>query len=439
MRKIDLNDETGRSNPFIISDPCKLFTMSQAKEIMIERNRESIRTQSLVERADVLKPPVPTGATSQRQTRAITSYTSVRPGYKSDVLKQSGRITDFIRQKREIYKIQLLLDQKRKEIDYIYNYMKTEEQNWEDKDREIDNLGVKYKCISVQADNIYVDQKMAFEHARTNRINLQAKLKKKKRDILDLKEEHSKDLITLKEYQSYLEFLKIFLPKGKELFVHFNTPKQIETELLNEQKENLFLISNCIELERQINNSREDFEQSLKNIERLIANIKPIIGDAIPNIPFQPSKKQFQSEFDSRKSEISEITEKVRVLYDKFFEHDNNMNALVMLQRINTGLENLYEKSKYLDPKTMSKKQAQINKDRRDQQRTEQMRNKEIMAQIKKEQAIERANKPIMRRTGRPVIARSIIPKVIKNNDEELRLKALAEKRQNEMLFGGFE
>ncbi|KAI5525466.1 hypothetical protein TVAGG3_0265780, partial [Trichomonas vaginalis G3] len=89
MRKVDLNDETGRHNPFIIRDPCKIFSMSQVKEYMIEKDRESIRTTTLAQRADVLKPPVPTGAISQKNTRSITAYTSMKSttsNFNSDVL-----------------------------------------------------------------------------------------------------------------------------------------------------------------------------------------------------------------------------------------------------------------------------------------------------------------------------------------------------------------
>ncbi|KAI5525467.1 cilia- and flagella-associated protein 100 family [Trichomonas vaginalis G3] len=317
--------------------------------------------------------------------------------------------------------------------------MENEEKKWEDKDKEIDNLGVKYKCISVQADNLYVDQKNAFEQARSNAIQLQATKMKKKRDIIDLQEEYKKDLLTLQEYQGYQSFLQQFVPKGKKMFDHFNDVKQIEAELANEQKENLFLITNCIELESQINNCQNDYEQSLKNIEKLILNIKPIIEETYDTSDEALMKVQYKNEFNNKSKEIEKITDKIRKIYDQFFEHDDHMKASTMLNKINAGLEDFYNRSALLDQKYMNQQQKEINKIRREQQRADQMMQKELVAQVKKEQALERANKPIVRRTGRPLVARSFIPKVIKNNDEELRLKALAERRQTEMLFGKFE
>ncbi|EAY22653.1 hypothetical protein TVAG_475810 [Trichomonas vaginalis G3] len=150
-------------------------------------------------------------------------------------------------------------------------------------------------------------------------------------------------------------------------------------------------------------------------------------------------KVQYKNEFNNKSKEIEKITDKIRKIYDQFFEHDDHMKASTMLNKINAGLEDFYNRSALLDQKYMNQQQKEINKIRREQQRADQMMQKELVAQVKKEQALERANKPIVRRTGRPLVARSFIPKVIKNNDEELRLKALAERRQTEMLFGKFE
>ena len=81
-------------------------------------------------------------------------------------------------------------------------------------------------------------------------------------------------------------------------------------------------------------------------------------------------------------------------------------------------------------------KQSKFDKDRREEMRVALQKEKEQIQQEKKEQALARANKPIKKKMGRPVMERSLPRHFVKKDNEKL-LRLLAEqKAQEEFLFG---
>ena len=426
-------------NPFRIEDECALFGYKEANEMRHRQEREKIRTMTLKERQELLRPTFTPSVTSQRTRRSYaTTSMSTRS---SEPRKRSMRITDFIQNKREIFLLQLVQDTKMNEIEKINKQIKQSEHLFVEQEEELQKLSQQYKMISTQSEQQVANGKRRAEEANCIKIELQSKLRKKVHEIGLLKAEISKNEETLEMYQKYYQFLDRIKPDGKEVEYYFKDPKLLDEEFDKIESDNLFIIRHCLAVRDKINDGKETSAEKLRVVEEALDAILPRLeknaaeSKDILETNYDHSKEMKQ-ELDNITDEVNSITKEVLKTYIRCYGEDPKLNIMVMLNKLNNDLEDMYYKSEFVSKAYIHQKQSQFDKERRERQRIALQNEKEAIANQKKEQALERAKMPIKRRMGRPLITKTSIRKVKRPSDEKLRRLAREQKAQEELLFG---
>ena len=108
-----------------------------------------------------------------------------------------------------------------------------------------------------------------------------------------------------------------------------------------------------------------------------------------------------------------------------------------MLEQIESELEYEFNAVLELDDDYILRKQNSMLKKHREAAR-ESKRIRQLQEQQKKiDQALERANRPIKKKQGRPLLPKSSIHHYVEHNDEHRKQKLLLEqKKQEEFLYG---
>ena len=432
---------TSRSaNPFKIEDECSLFGFKEANSIRMKQERDMIRSMTLKERQELLRP-VCTPSISSQKTRRAYATTSMSNRSTNNRTRRTLRMSDFIQNKRQVFLMQLVQDTKINEIDKINKQIKQNEDSILEQEEELQKLSQQYKMISTQSEQQVANGKKRAEEANCLKIELQSKLRKKVHDIGILKSEISKNTETLEQYQEYYNFLDRIKPDGETVDYYFKDIKLLEQEFDNVEADNLFIIRQCIAVSDQINSGKSTCEEKLKAIEEALNNVAPLLqknnaeNEETSQINYDYSK-ELRQQLDATSKEVESITAEVLKTYINCYGEDPKLNVMVMLNKLNNDMEDMYLRAESVSKAFIHQKQTILDKDRRERQRIAAQAAKEALANQKKEQALERAKMPIKKKFGRPVIARSTIRKAKRTDDEKLRRLAREQKAQEELLFG---
>jgi hypothetical protein len=113
-----------------------------------------------------------------------------------------------------------------------------------------------------------------------------------------------------------------------------------------------------------------------------------------------------------------------------------DMGALMMLEKIEGVLEEMYRKVAFISPQFIRAKQKVKDKQRRDEQRRIRQEEALIEQKLKMDHVIARSLEPIKMKEGRPLYPRTI-PRIVKHVEDEREIAAKREQRRLEaMLYG---
>lgn len=428
-------------NPFTIGDPCQLFGYRERALMETKYEKEKIKTMSLTQRQELLRPVCSTShsaqrsqASSKQSSRAKTSFSRTRASRENKM----WRMTEFIQQKREIYMYQLVEDTANKEIEKIKRTIKQNEDKLSEREENIRALAEKLKLGSSQSEQQLVAEIRKAEECALQRKQLQGMYRAKEHEIGLIKADISKNKELLEEYTSYNNFLKKIAPDGKGASYFFNDTDLLLSEFNKIETDNLFLIKEFLALNNTINFSKATGDEKLRRIEEAILSITPIVKEKVPEASYDDLEtlKNVNETFALLNNEIQEIGSHILKTYVGCYNENPQTDALHMLSKINADLESYYNKVEELSALFIKQKQAKLDKERREQIKLRAQKDKEELQRIKKEQAIERANKPIKRKTGRPLLPRTALRKFKKDNSEKEKLLEMERMKQQEMLFG---
>jgi hypothetical protein len=138
-------------------------------------------------------------------------------------------------------------------------------------------------------------------------------------------------------------------------------------------------------------------------------------------------------------AELLHLNELITRTHVKCFGPAQNFTSLKMLERIEIALEELHMKIPEVSPAYFHMRQKKHDEMRLEQHRLDAQLRKELDQKQKYDQAVERAQMPIKRRTGRPKMKRMLPVKLHRIDPDQ----ALAERREQErtdnLLYGAFE
>lgn len=405
-----------------------------------EASKEQINLQNTPDSIELL--PLSPLSSPRETTRDNQPNKDTDNQFQQTPKKRERKLTmhEFVDEKREIYRLQLFIDKKNRDISKFSRNIETNDRRLQEKEAKIQNLSEKYKMASIQIEAAVArSRKLADAAARETSLK-KKELQKYMANCDMLESEIVKKEALLESYQSYQEFLSLFVPDNSTLEEHFNSPKILIDELEKIEKDNLFIIQECDHIVDSLKVStvpvkkrlQSTLELNEKAIERLnsIEKVQPFESN------FTPAQEKA---IDSMESELNHISEMIKKTYSNCISHDTDMKPIRMLERIENKLEMMYMLIVYVDTDFIAEKQAIKLRIRRDLQRKQKQERQELEQKMKMEQAIERAKKPIPQKVGRP-INRRIIPIKAKIHDDEKEKAKLREiERERNYLYGEFE
>jgi hypothetical protein len=430
-------------NPFLVSDQSALPADGRILDAL-EQNH--LRQQSLVQRTDRVKPRVPpcmTRATKAMEARAQSAVICWPPEPTALARTQiaarpprqrSKLMPEFIQQKRDIFRFQLFINTKRHKIDQLKLESMQQEKWLKDEEKRITDEIEQIKLLSVQLEVYLARARKIAEQASQNCAKKKRELNRIETRLSMMRSQISKNDDTLHQYEPYYELLMKLCPSDQTLPSFLQDVDNLIRELRTIESENLFLINHYQQLDLVFQHSIETLQADiaveidaeagvLRDIE-LQTEVRPLSHDLARPV-------MHQQEHEEAYNHMIQLVTKT---YIGCFGVAADLGVLMMLEKIEAALEDMYDKCDRVVPEFLFEKQTLRERQRRDQQQKEWHEWREKEQQRKVEQAIARARKPIPRRTARPLNGRTLPIEVRKQNDEAIKQR-LYEQRQEEKLL----
>jgi hypothetical protein len=429
LASIDSSLSLPDDNPFGLPPDAELFDLRDRENEEHRARQASIMHKSLVDRTLSALPPL-------HNCESQTGTTSAGPPQiapPADEHQRRQQTSEFVDQKREIFLVQLLIDRKNREIYRIQNMRKTEKKNIIEDQAKIAEESNQYKMTANQYDTELQRAKQIMDKAIRRRTELGKEQKKKGSFVQLLESDIARKEEALESYRTCADFLKRLTPADLRPMEYFTSPEVLLLELENVENENLFLIRHCQEL-------TDNQETGLRNVQGEIDQANAETADLLEAARRIPEVAEIQVtaggvQSEGLDEELRALGRLVRSAYISCFNELSDVNTLARLAKLEQELERMYQASARIDPKFVSAKQQAKDKERRDRLRKEKAEKLEADQKKKLEQALERAQMPIKRRTGRPPVERTLPIRVNKNPVDEN--KKLAEEQQIDAFLYG--
>ena len=434
-------------NPFVMPEGSDRFQYREEENQRQKAELASIHRMSLVQRTDMMTPRIPplvskatmkvhepgsTRGTVAPRTREVKPVPPEAPNTAKNM-----RMTEFVAQKREIFLVQLLIERKTREMTRLETEMRAEERSLLETENALSEASNQYKMATAQAEAALTRARKSLEAATRNRVELQREYKLVQQSSSIMHSEISKNRDTLEAYRKYHEFLVNITPQGRTMEDFYKSPKLLEEEMDNLEKENLFLIEQYenaqTELAKGENVESEmlsETNEELKKVQERLARV-PKVED-MPEIP-EEVDRETSAAVDK---ELDDINGLVKQTYLNCFHAEANISAMMMLERLESALEDMYVKMEYVNPAFAAEKQAKKDYLRAEQRRAQENQRREAEQRLKIEHALERATRPIKKRTGRPMMRRMLPIKIEEQDDEQLRAQLREQERIETLLYG---
>lgn len=430
-----------RDNPFFIPSNVELFGRREEEKFRKEEERRAIRDVSLVQRTDRMTSALSgcVGHAAQKSSRSESTmsrygYEEADPDQPRDTKRnQSQRTAEFIQQKREVFHVQLLIDRKSKEIKKMSDYMAQQEHAFDNLESDFEKGKLSYKLASAKVDSDFSRARKAAEMANRRRVEKQKKLKLKTNSNQVLKSMILRNMESVEFGNTCREFLRLLVPEGENPGTYFETPEALIEKLTAIEDDNRLVIDY-----RQ--HFGDLFDKNVAKIEGEIAKTDAIIErdrKVMEGVAEIQEHEKLSTEVQD--IAIEELRGLVKLAYVKCFRKESDSPLIIQLEKIESGLEDMYKQIDLVDPQFAMDKQCLRDRERRERQRHDRHEQQTREQKLKIEHAIERANRPIKKKTGRPIYARNI-PVKIKRKDDAEKLKLRREQQRiDDMLFGELE
>lgn len=420
------------TNPFSLPDDKAVFDMRE-QEAQEELKRKKLNRQTRLQDRNCKVLPTLKQERAQTALKSRTSLMFEDENYIKPVGPEyqcREELHEFVDQKREIFMVQLLIDRKQKEIDRIYQHKRNEKAAIADQKTKHAELKNQYKMTMNQYEANLQRGKRAMESAMKKRSSLADELKRKKFAVEVMERDLNTNEEVVEQYRRYEAFLKKFdadIPR-KRLYSH---PQVLLQEMEALENENLFLIQKCSELsnnrDRGVSLIEEELTKALRETDSVMAQ-----QSRLKNVALMDTRtEQIARDSDTVDSELARLTKLIRSSYIECFNKKADITALMMLERLENEMEQMYHIAETIPQQLVMEKQSVIDKARREEKRRQKQEAQEREAHKKMMAALDRSRKPVNKRAGRPLMTR-LVPiaagrhnRDIKKHDDELHEKFL--------------
>jgi hypothetical protein len=346
-------------------------------------------------------------------------------------------VTDFVRQRREVFLAQLAIDRKHNEEQRLADQILLEEKKLQDIEAAISETSNQFTMTRAQGEGALTRVNKASDAALKKRCELQGIFQGASESNLVLRAEIGKKRQKLDTYRSYQQFLQRMTPAGETKESFFNSAEVLIGEMDHLEQRNLFLIQNYETLSVQNEGpiTRTSMALGLTEEELRIIEAK---RKGVPVI----EKKRYRlwpgdiSKSTAIENELQQLKIWITRTYVRCIDMEPTDSSLLMLERIEMAIDRLYERIHEVNPVHLQNKQRRQDEIRFEQHRLEVQAKKEADQKQKYAQAVARAKMPIKKRTGRPPMRRMLPITLHRKDPEQSRAELEEKERLDELLYG---
>jgi hypothetical protein len=138
---------------------------------------------------------------------------------------------------------------------------------------------------------------------------------------------------------------------------------------------------------------------------------------------------------DELDNELAHLTKRIEDVHTNCFGSTGSIPAMLMLERVENALEGLYRQLACVKPQFADATQRKKDEERLEKLRLTLAEKKAAEQKLKFDQALERAQMPIKKRTGRPPLRRMLPIPMNRKDPEQSRAEQLERERLEKLLY----
>jgi hypothetical protein len=343
------------------------------------------------------------------------------------------RTSEFIQEKREIFLLQLMIDRKRGQIKRIVDSIAEQEREFTETEESVELASEEYKLRNAQVEADLARARMKMETATRQRVECQKHVKHMTNCVAVVKSEIVKSEALLESLVQAKEFLRAVVPAGANPYNYFTDPQQLVDEFTRLEQDNLLIYRHIQHYDERVDRAHAHLSAQIATSNSGLADIRARL-EAVTDVD---EIAVVALAADAQEAELGTLSRLIDRSYISCFPKDeSDASPLVQLEKIEANLEVMHRQLEKIAPDFIREKQIVKAKERREYQRRARQAKQAEDQKLKIAQAMERANKPIKRKEGRPLVRRAAAVKTRKSNDDQLMAMRREQTRIEKVLYG---
>jgi hypothetical protein len=360
-------------------------------------------------------------------------------------------LREFIGQKREVFLAQLAIDTKREELQRLERLEHEEQANLNAKEADISLFRDQFRAFLDADSKSLLDARRAAEAKSKQRLEVSLRIKQLSSQISTLRNDiaHLEEKLT--ECESFRDFIEDLTPPEwrKEHALpdlYFTKPDQLLQILQSLEEQNMVLIRHCLDAEEEVERTMGEFNRMLEQRDATMidmVNRKNVSQRSLEDHNTQNAhyagNQQFRHGNEFEEGELIELVSGITDFHGQLgFDAGASGDTVTMLKRIEDRMEEVFMLLAKRDEGMVKELFKAKLHNRRDHERAEKAAKKQKEQDEKTLRAIQLATMPIVRRTGRPLVPRSLPTQIAsrERREEQMRLAAAQREADQNLLFG---
>jgi len=259
------------------------------------------------------------------------------------------------------------------------------------------------------------------------------------------------------------EVLPQLTAEERELPIYFTEPQQLLSTFQQLEESNLFLIQNCQDIEQQLEELRQTHAETSAAIAVQTAQLEAQVSELNGQLQIEEAKvaalrkkaasksdgpgaassgnsngggttKEDEDASNALDNLINELRERIIEVYERCgFKATASSDTLSMLTGLEGKLESLLASLAGLEPDYVSLKEKEKERERRIRVREARLQHQQEEHDRMQRKMLERAQAPVIKRVGKPIMARTFL---IKKEKNIVVIDKDAERKKEEAMFG---
>jgi hypothetical protein len=416
------------------------FGFREELEPQVQEAWNATRQMSLVQRADRVTSRVPSLTTSGTVAfhAAKIAASNYAPPEPPNVTRHMF-MPEFIGQKRQIFMLELMIQKCRAEMAKLADEVEAEKKRFSDAEREISEASDKYKVTTVRVEASVARGRVSSDAAAKRRMELQKEYSMTRQRTALFRAQIAVKRRRLEDYQRYAVFEGTVLPEGVTEKDFYKDPRNLMQELRHIENNTMSLVGHLDRL-------GETVEKNCEAIDADIAAVSHDLALLTERRKTLPPMGEFSESLTSATVKLGDQIDSELAYLTKLVAHSHvhclgskasqNLPALLMLERIANALDNWFLKLDHVDSQYAVAKQKIKDEQRLEQRKLDAAERRSIEQKLKADAAVERAQLPIKKRTGRPPVRRTLPITVSRKDPERFRAARLERERIERFLYG---